>query len=98
MSSQRRELKLWPILLATLSVVIVLLAASDFLRAFVGTQVREEGRSKVIEVVSPALIDYQREQADLLDGYEWVDREAGVVRLPIDRAMELVARDAEATR
>lgn len=40
-------------------------------------------------------------ERELLTGYGWIDREAGVVRIPIDRAMELTAerglpaRDAE---
>jgi hypothetical protein len=29
-----------------------------------------------------------------LHGYGWVDRQAGVVHIPIERAMELVAREA----
>lgn len=30
------------------------------------------------------------QQLELLNSYGWVDREQGVVRIPIDRAMELV--------
>ena len=33
-----------------------------------------------------------KEQADSIS-YGWVDQKAGVVRLPIDRAMELVVRE-----
>lgn len=36
------------------------------------------------------------EQRASLEGYEWADREAGTVRIPIEDAMELVARDAAA--
>jgi hypothetical protein len=32
-----------------------------------------------------------RQQAELL-GYRWVDREKGIVSIPIDRAMELVVQ------
>ena len=38
--------------------------------------------------------DFERivvEQRKLLDAYGWVDERAGVVRIPIDRAMELLA-------
>lgn len=31
-----------------------------------------------------------------LESYAWADREKGLVRIPIERAMELMARDAEA--
>jgi hypothetical protein len=33
---------------------------------------------------------YLRKQKEILNSYGWVSREAGVVRIPIDRAMELV--------
>ena len=34
----------------------------------------------------------RREEEALLDGYGWVDRRGGVVRIPIDRAMDLIAQ------
>ena len=33
----------------------------------------------------------RREEAKLLEHYQWVDRNAGSVRIPIDRAMDLIA-------
>jgi len=36
------------------------------------------------------LHDYLQEQQQTLDSYGWVDQGAGVVRIPIDRAMDLV--------
>ena len=33
---------------------------------------------------------YRRASAALLDGYRWVDKNAGVVRIPIDEAMKRV--------
>jgi hypothetical protein len=33
---------------------------------------------------------YRDEQAKILSGYGWVDQQAGIVRIPIDRAMELL--------
>ena len=95
MSTSQRELKIWPILAGILAVGLVLLATSDFMAAWVRTQIRAEHQRKVVEAVAPALTDYQREQAGLLDDYAWVDRENGVVQLPIERAMELVAAEEE---
>jgi hypothetical protein len=40
----------------------------------------------------------QPPQADRLVGYGWVDREAGIVRLPIERAMELLLERGLPTR
>ncbi len=36
------------------------------------------------------LVDYCTEQQKKLTTYSWVDQQAGIVRIPIDRAMELV--------
>jgi len=36
------------------------------------------------------LNDYLQEQEQTLDSYGWIDQGAGVVRIPIDRAMDLV--------
>lgn len=35
------------------------------------------------------LRDLRAQEDDLLNGYHWVDRNAGVVHIPIDRAMKL---------
>ena len=37
-------------------------------------------------------LQYKAREDSLLQSYGWVSREAGVVRLPIDRALELVAQ------
>jgi protein SCO1 len=36
------------------------------------------------------LADYKREQRAKVEGYRWIDRKAGVVHIPIDRAMEIL--------
>ena len=38
-----------------------------------------------------ALTELRKKQAEQATTYDWVDRNAGVVRLPIDRAMQLTA-------
>ncbi|MGA2710751.1 MAG: hypothetical protein ACLQJ0_25535 [Steroidobacteraceae bacterium] len=42
------------------------------------------------------LRSYRRSKAAALEGYHWVDRGGGVVQIPIERAMELVAAEAGA--
>lgn len=37
------------------------------------------------------LMEVRRREDSLLSGYAWVDREAGTVRIPIERAMEMYA-------
>jgi len=39
------------------------------------------------------LRSYRRAKAAALEGYRWVDRKGGVVQIPIERAMELVAAE-----
>lgn len=34
---------------------------------------------------------YQARESRILDGYGWVDRKAGLVRIPIDQAMTIIA-------
>jgi len=40
---------------------------------------------------SATLTDYRSEQADKIGRYRWVDQKSGVVAIPIDRAMSLIA-------
>jgi hypothetical protein len=40
--------------------------------------------------VDRAWTEYERDTRSHLSGYGWVDRPAGIVRIPIDRAIDLV--------
>jgi len=42
----------------------------------------------------PRGLDLDRDQRATLDRWAWVDRDAGIARIPIERAMDLVAADA----
>lgn len=42
----------------------------------------------------PRGLDLRRDQRATLDRWGWVDRDAGIARIPIERAMDLVAQDA----
>lgn len=44
-----------------------------------------------LQVTPPTDLELTRQKEDeMLNSYGWVDREAGVVRIPIDRAMDLL--------
>ncbi len=45
-----------------------------------------EARSKILKEV-------QTEQARLVNAYEWVNQNEGVVRIPVERAMELTVQE-----
>ena len=42
--------------------------------------------------------EYEAVQRQLVSSYGWIDREAGLVRLPVERAMELLLEDANRPR
>jgi hypothetical protein len=42
------------------------------------------------------LAELKRRQEERLAGYAWIDRDAGLVRIPIERAMALIAARGEA--
>jgi hypothetical protein len=44
------------------------------------------------------LVTVRKEEEELLDTYGWVDKERGIVRIPIARAMELVAKEGLQSR
>ncbi len=50
--------------------------------------------SKVLSPPSPALVELRAHEERVLTRYEWVDATKGQVRIPIDRAMELVVKES----
>jgi len=44
------------------------------------------------------MANLRRSEDDVLNSYAWVDRNAGVVRIPIDQAMKLIAERGMPTR
>jgi len=77
---------------AVLTVVLLLLAAV-WLQAFYHYREEHEIQRKVIDPPVAEVQDYLREQNERLGSYAWIDKEKGIVRLPIERAMELVVRE-----
>lgn len=70
---------------AVLLVVVILL-----LEALYFGMVAGEDRRKLVETGTEAAVGLRADQERLLASYGWVDRAAGVVRIPVDRAAELV--------
>ena len=63
------------------------------LEAWFNTRMQQEHESKVIVPPMVELQAYKAEQSSLLETYRWLDREAGVVQLPVERAMQLVVQE-----
>jgi hypothetical protein len=72
-----------------------LLAGRGYVRShgtsplLVGFQHGPEERTSV----DAAWADYQRDTQAHLAGYGWIDRKAGTVRVPLDRAIDLVSAE-----
>ncbi len=85
--------------LASVTASIVLVAqVKQMLPEGPGPMPVDLGKAK-IGMVEQSLFEYATRASDkaaaqrrLLSSYGWVDRKAGVVRIPVDRAMDLVAQ------
>ena len=75
--------------IVTILLAVVTVASVLALQGYFEKVQDAELRSKVVDV-QPADLQKAREEGKaLLDGYRWVDRDNGVVAIPIERAMEL---------
>jgi len=70
--------------------------AIDAGRVVTGTE--ESPRPALLVNEPAALAEYRRAEAAGRDGYEWVDRNTGTVRIPIDRAKTLLLERGLPTR
>jgi hypothetical protein len=95
-----------PLLLAAVGLLVVLVAVAAgqllLLRHYAGRAAEEYPREVPDEARTPpeprllvnarsALLELRAEEEALLHGYAWVNREAGIVRIPIERAIEVLA-------
>jgi len=53
---------------------------------------------RLLEKEAEDLAAVRKEENQVLQTYDWVDRERGVVRIPIERALELVAKEGLPSR
>jgi hypothetical protein len=54
--------------------------------------VGETMQDGLVPFSSSSFADFERKQNETLSSYGWVDRQAGIVHIPIDRAIELVLK------
>jgi hypothetical protein len=64
------------------------------MQAYFFRQQNEEETRKVVEVKSDDLTAATAQQKAALHSYRWIDRQKGIVGIPIERAMDLVVQDA----
>jgi hypothetical protein len=73
--------------------VILLAVVILLLQVLFHRTAEAERYRKVISQQPEELRQVRSEQLDRLNSYRWVDEQNGVVTIPIERAMELVARE-----
>ena len=75
---------------------ILLVICVVLLQAYFYRSEADEVRRKVVAVAPEELAQARAEQLGVLNSYRWIDEKAGVVGIPIDRAMELVVAERAA--
>lgn len=76
-------------LVSTLALVATLIVGMDYFYARVDQKVYE----RYLSVVDPRLTELHASEDALLETYGWVDKGEGVVRVPVERAKELVLEE-----
>jgi len=98
---ERRDVRLRPLLAAAAALAALVVGAglgsAGLFRLFA-----EQSQCTGPNITAPATLETAQQsqvlrvkEETLLNEYAWVDKEAGIVRIPIDRAMELIAAQAE---
>jgi hypothetical protein len=72
---------------------VLLFALVVLLQAVFYWAERAENRRKVVAVAPEELAALRAAQQEQLHSYRWVDERAGVVAIPIERAMKLVVEE-----
>lgn len=74
-------------------IVVVVIGLIIFAWQYFSIQVRKEMDVKVFSAESTELRELRAAEQAQLTKYQWVDKNAGVVRIPLERAKELTLRD-----
>jgi hypothetical protein len=77
------------VILIFVAVFVIVLFA---LQAYFGQVAAREEDEKVVERSYDSLAELRASQQEQLSGYRWVNADSGTVAIPIERAMELTAR------
>ena len=68
--------------------IFVLIVAITYLRNPASSQSEEDNEAR-----ASILADVEAEQTRLVNATEWVNRPEGIVRIPVDRAMDIVVKE-----
>lgn len=93
MAKQNEDPNAAPTAIVTAVFAILMVATVIGLQAFYGHAKHNSIEAKVYDNPSTRKNQVVAEQREALSNYGWVDRDAGIVEIPIDRAMELVSEE-----
>jgi hypothetical protein len=85
------------ITVAYVAIALVVIVAVIGTREFFNGLVRSEKQAKVGDPVSSLLTDLRKTEQAHLTSYQWVDKDKGLVRMPSDKARDLVLAKYRAT-
>lgn len=74
-------------------IVLAVIVAVIYVHNYFGIEMRKELTDKVLTADNPVLRDLRATEHAKLNKYQWIDKKAGTVRIPLDRAQELTLRD-----
>jgi hypothetical protein len=83
----------FPIVYAGLVGTLILILCVILISALTSSMESAQTRAKVYAAGVPELERLHAEQVQNIQRYRWIDRERGIVALPIDEAIRLVVRD-----
>lgn len=87
------DLNIPGIVVSGVLLVLLVVAAVMGLQGMYYKVTESQRQEKVVEQIPVNFKNLKYEQQTRMNGYEWVDKNNGVVSIPIERAMELVAAE-----
>ncbi len=89
----RTEPKMSAIALWGLAIIVALVGVIVVVQSYFDQVHERQVYRRVLDPVAESLIDVRSREVRRLHSYQYVDDPPGTVRLPIDRAMELIAAE-----
>jgi len=86
----------WAIAISVAVGVLLFVISLVWLQSYFYLVRNEQIQRSVLSVPNPKLRDLRAQESEILNSYGWVDQQQGIVRIPIDRAMERMVEEARA--
>jgi hypothetical protein len=86
----------WAIAISVAVGVLLFAISIVWLQSYFYLVRNDQIHRSVLSVPNPKLRDLRAREAEVLNSYGWVDQQQGIVRIPIDRAMERMVEETRA--